>query len=79
MVLFKLTGQAWPYIDHCSHQPTGILAFMLMDLVCSWVTDCHLDPRITGYSGPNGSTLAASSMLASAGNISAISPISGVS
>ena len=39
MVLFKLTGQAWPYIHGCSHQPTGILALMLMDLVCSWVTD----------------------------------------
>ena len=39
MVLFKLTGQDWHYIHGCSHQPTGILALMLMDLVCSWVTD----------------------------------------
>ena len=39
MVLFKLTGQAWPYFHGCSHQPTEILALMLMDLDCSWVTD----------------------------------------
>ncbi len=60
MVSFKLTGQTWPYIHGCSHQPTEIL-------------EIHLDPQIKGYSGPNGSGLAASSMLASAGNISAIS------
>ncbi len=50
-----------------------------VDRSCVFLGDwyiCHWGPLITGYSGPNGSGLAAFSMLASAGSILAISPIS---
>ncbi len=41
-------------------------------LLASWFS-CHQDTQITGYNGPNGRGLAASPILSSAGNISALS------